>query len=101
MEDEKKYTNKIWKEEGTLDENWYVLCLAIIKSMTVEQAFSIWEGVKWNHTYTSEDVEDMTKMRETMTYKEIGEIYGISESATYKRINRYKKNRPTAMVAAM
>jgi len=68
--------------------------------MTVEQAFNLWEGNKWNHVYTEDDLDDMTNMRQTMTYKEIGEIYGISESAAHKRINRYKKNRPTVMEAA-
>jgi len=85
-----------------MNENWCIFCLAIIKGLTVEQAWNAWEGIKTNWTYTEEDNEDMKKMRATkMSYKEIGEIYGISDGAVHKRVNGYyKKNRPTVMEAA-
>ncbi len=85
-----------------MNENWYILCIAIIKSMTVEQAFDFWEGVRTRWTYSEEDNANMRKMRASkMSYKEIGEVYGISAGAVHKRIHGYyKKNRSTEMVAA-
>ena len=81
-----------------MNENWCVFCIAILKGMTVEQAFGLWEDNKDNRdTYTAEDVKDMAEMRKTMTYKAIGEMYGISDTAVFRRLKGYKKDRSTAM----
>jgi hypothetical protein len=85
-----------------MDENWCVLCIAVVMNLSVEQAFNKWQGInpKGQFTYTDQDVEDMVKMRETMTYRQIGQIYGLSDGAVYRRIDRYKKNRPVGAGAA-
>lgn len=91
-----------------MNDNWYALVIAILFKQPPEAAFQILEdGVK-NKGYsplTELDTLDMIKFRgEGITYKEISEMYGITESAACKRImyyKKHKKNRSTAMVAAM
>ncbi len=90
-----------------MEDNWYALVVAILFNQPPETAFQILEDGTRNLHYsklTELDTIDMIKFREEgTTYREIGEMYGISESAACKRMSYYKnkKNRPTAMVAAM
>ena len=89
-----------------MEDNWYALVVAILFNQPPETAFQILEDGTRNLHYsklTELDTLDMIKFREEgITYKKIGEMYGISESAAYKRISYLnKKNRSTAMVAAM
>lgn len=75
-----------------MKDNWYVLLICILKPVTVEKAFDLFEGVfpKVNNTaITLNDVEDMIKLkREGLTYRELGEMYGLSKDAVHKRIRR-------------
>lgn len=71
-------------------DNWYALLICILKPVTVEKAFDLFEGIfpKVNNTaVTQDDVEDMIKLKnEGLTYRELGEIYGMSKDAVHKRI---------------
>ena len=89
-----------------MEDNWYALVVAILLKVPPETSFKILnEGrTSGNSVLNDNDTIDMIKFREEgTTYREIGEMYGISESAACKRMSYYKnkKNRPTAMVAAM
>ena len=48
------------------------------------------DRVHGNRTLTSEDIEDMIRLKEIMTYKQIGDMHGISAGAVYNRIKRFK-----------
>lgn len=87
-----------------MNENWYALCVAIVKNVLPEQAFVLLEGQSVYKTiWGKSNTTDMLRMRQQgMTYNAIGEIYGISGSAVCKRISYInKKDRPTAMKTAM
>lgn len=91
-----------------MEENWYALIIAILLKQPPETSFQILEDGKKNRGKTSlsdNDTLDMIQYRkENLTYREIGEMYGLKDYVVYKRIkyyNEHKKNRPTAMVAAM
>jgi Mor family transcriptional regulator len=79
-------------------ENWYVLCIAALGNVTVEQAFEIYStGKKKATVITEEDTKDMIKLRQKgLTYKEIGEIYCMNESSVCNRIIRFmdKEKKP-------
>jgi hypothetical protein len=78
-----------------MEENYYALLICILKPVTIEQSFDLWEGrtsrVR-NISITKADVEDMVKMKQKgMTYSAIGELYGLTKEATYRRIKRYRE----------
>jgi hypothetical protein len=76
-------------------ENYYALLICILKPVTVEQSFDLYEGritKVQNKSISKDDVEDMIRMKQQgMTHREIGSFYGLSEEATYRRIKRYKE----------
>jgi len=91
-----------------MEENWYALVIAILLKQPPEKAFQTLERGKINlgvSALNDNDTLDMIAFRENgVTYKEIAEMYGMNNSAVYHRIKYYKdhkKNRSTAMVAAM
>lgn len=70
------------------DINFAAFALAILKPMTIEQAFEMVQtGVKRNNRYTKEDEQDMIEMRKLgLTYVEIGDAYGVTASCIRKKI---------------
>lgn len=74
-------------------ENWYVLCVAILRNdVSIEQAFQIYkDGKRLRTVISKEDVEDMIELKKTCTNVEIGYMYGITDGAVCKRIKEYKK----------
>lgn len=75
-----------------MKENWYVFLICILKPVTVEKAFDLFEGISpkiINTAVTPDDVEDMIRLkREGLTYRELGDMYGMSKDAVHKRIQR-------------
>lgn len=78
-----------------MNENWYVLAVAILteKSRTVEQAFELYEKgkVRRGIKRPKEDIEDMLKLRNKLTIRELAEIYGTSRGGISGLISKYKK----------
>lgn len=76
-------------------ENWYALLIAIKRSVTVEQAFDMFEKGKLgkkNKLITDKDIEDMRAMKKQgFTYKEIGEIYCTTKDSVCHRLQYAKK----------
>ena len=88
-----------------MEENWYALCIAILKTVSVEQALKYFGTAKTKRTHNSSitqaDLLDMIELKKTMSYREIGEIYELTDSACHHRISRFKKDRSTAMETIM
>lgn len=75
------------------DINFAAFALAVLKPLTVEQAFEmIQAGVKRNNKYTKKDEQDMIEMRKQgMTYAAIGNAYGVTTSCIRRKIIRVKE----------
>ena len=79
--------------ETALDLRYNIAALTIAicaeEFMLPEKAFSIISDS--NYKSSSEDVEDMIKMRnQGLTYKAIAEIYDLTDSTIFKKIKYYK-----------
>lgn len=75
-----------------MNDNWYVLCIAIELEVTVEQAFILYEEGKKRRCLTIDDAIDMVKMKEQgLTYPEIGVIYGITGSAVCHKVKKNER----------
>lgn len=75
-----------------MNENWYVLYIAIELNVAVEQAFILFKEGKKRRWISKDDELDMIKMKEQgLTYPEIGEIYGITGSCVCHRVRKNEK----------
>ena len=76
-----------------IDISCAALAIAILKPVSVEQAFDLIEIGSLKKTYLMpEDTKDMVKLKNNgTTYTEIGEIYDITANAVLKRVKRYKE----------
>ena len=75
--------------------NYYAMAVAILAECSVETAF---EKLQCEHPsnvkslFTSEDVEDMRKLRaQGVSWPELGEIYGIPTATAYGRLRPKKE----------
>ena len=77
------------------NENWYALCLSILKNHDPDQAMSIIEtGVKLptSTIQNPERTKLMHEMRkEGHTWKQVGDYFGVSPDNAYRKVQRYLK----------
>lgn len=78
---------------STIPDGYYALAVSIVKGVPVDAAIELLDSGhktrKCKKNITSQDIEDMLKLKKTMSYREIGELYGMSHHAVYRRIKRY------------
>lgn len=77
-----------------MNENWCAFCISILKNITPEQSFLLFDNGKLsrnNRSISKDEVSRMKQLKKKMTYAEIGLIYGISANAVFRRIQYANK----------
>lgn len=76
-----------------MEENWYSLAISIIRKVTPEQAFGLFNnGKKPPIRLENQELKAMGLYKKLgLTWKQIGEMYGLEESGAFNRYKRYKE----------
>ncbi|MCS4471134.1 hypothetical protein JQ038_10245 [Clostridium botulinum] len=74
-------------------ENWYALAVAIIKNITIEEAFELYEYGKINKRkkITKDEAEEIFNLRKEFTPGQIGEMLNKSNSSICHIVTKYKE----------
>ena len=74
-------------------ENWYVLAVSILKNITVEEAFELYEYGKINKRkkITKKEAEEIYNLRKIFTPKEVGRSLNKSDSSICHIVTKYKE----------
>lgn len=74
-----------------MNENWYVLLIAILKNTTVEQSFKLYKTGDKIYHLTEEDIRDIIKLKGEMSQRELAVVYNVSQSTIAHRIIKFRK----------
>ena len=83
-------------KSGT-EENWYALCLSIVKGYYPEKAFYAMEKsfLRYRGQHIIEDdIKEMVRLKNKMTYEEISELFGLNKKATISKVKRFLRDKP-------
>ncbi|NFF77550.1 hypothetical protein FDG33_09265 [Clostridium sporogenes] len=74
-------------------ENWYALAVAIMKEITVEEAFELYENgfINKRKKITKAEAEEIYNLRKIYTPKELGELLNKSNSSICHIVTKYKE----------
>ncbi|MBO0575137.1 hypothetical protein EXQ42_09675 [Clostridium botulinum] len=74
-------------------ENWYALAVAIMKEITVEEAFELYENgfINKRKKITKKEAEEIYNLRKIFTPKEVGRILNKSDSSICHIVTKYKE----------
>lgn len=78
---------------STPELGWMSLALAILTTLTVDQAFEKLAPDPDTDLalLRRQEDEDLVRLRSTTTWKELGEIFNISPAAAFKRAQNFKR----------
>ncbi|CAM2843984.1 hypothetical protein [Clostridium sporogenes] len=74
-------------------ENWYALAVAIMKEITVEEAFELYENgfINKRKKITKAEAEEIYNLRKIYTPKELGKLLNKSDSSICHIVTKYKE----------
>ncbi|ENK0837082.1 hypothetical protein AB2Z22_000388 [Clostridium botulinum] len=74
-------------------ENWYALAVAIMKEITVEEAFELYENgfINKRKKITKPEAEEIYNLRKIYTPKELGRILNKSDSSICHIVTKYRE----------
>ncbi|KOY64173.1 hypothetical protein [Clostridium sporogenes] len=74
-------------------ENWYALAVAIMKEITVEEAFELYENgfINKRKKITKAEAEEIYNLRKIYTPKELGELLNKSDSSICHIVTKYRE----------
>lgn len=73
-------------------EGYMALCICILCNVSPDVAFRCYETGRANVTWTCEDMQEITKLRERgLQWKEIADLLGADEKRIMKIYSYYKK----------
>ena len=73
-------------------EGYMALCICILCNVPPDVAFRCYETGRANVTWTCEDMQEITKLRERgLQWKEIADLLGADEKRIMKIYSYYKK----------
>jgi len=86
-------TNNLEIDLEQYQDNFYALCLSILKTYTPEQSFNYIYTGKKGRSLTSKDIDNMIHLKQTqdLSYNEIGKMYGVSGSTVFRHIQTQVK----------
>lgn len=74
-------------------ENWYALAVAIMKEITVEEAFELYENgfINKRKKITKTEAEEIFNLRKEFTAGQIGEMLNKSNSSICHIVTKYRE----------
>ncbi|NFH33593.1 hypothetical protein FDC49_18365 [Clostridium sporogenes] len=74
-------------------ENWYALAVAIMKEITVEEAFELYENgfINKRKKITKAEAEEIYNLRKIYTPKELGKLLNKSDSSICHIVTKYRE----------
>lgn len=74
-------------------ENWYALAVAIMKEITVEEAFELYENgfINKRKKITKTEAEEIFNLRKEFTAGQIGEMLNKSNNSICHIVTKYRE----------
>lgn len=74
-------------------ENWYALAVAIMKEITVEEAFELYENgfINKRKKITKAEAEEIYNLRKIYMPKELGKLLNKSDSSICHIVTKYRE----------